>query len=77
MFVSGTKNPVLVEAGRRGARRRWGEPRHVNLADVDADTRRLILALMAQATEKAAPTDENVGAAKEVRRASVADSSSE
>ena len=46
--MSETKNPVLVAAGRRGARRRWGEVRIVHLADLDADTARLIRALLAQ-----------------------------
>jgi hypothetical protein len=55
---SKTKNPVLVEAGRRGARRRWGEPRIVKLADLDPDTARLIRALLAQRPPEDAPTPE-------------------
>jgi hypothetical protein len=62
------KNPVFVEAGRRGARRRWGEVRVVRLAELDGDTARLIRALLAQ--KKAAPVSETSGTAEpEVRRA--------
>lgn len=42
------KNPTLVEAGRRGARKRWGEQRVVRLDELDPDTARLIRALLAQ-----------------------------
>ena len=40
------KNPVLVEAGRRGAERRWGLRRVVRLDDLTSEQRRLVLALV-------------------------------
>jgi hypothetical protein len=40
------KNPVYVEAGRRGARKRWGEPRVLRLDQLDTDERRLIAAIL-------------------------------
>ncbi len=40
------KNPVLVEAGRRGAERRWGPRRVVRLDDLTVEQRRLIMALV-------------------------------
>ena len=40
-----------AEAGRLGARRRWGEPRSVRLDDLTTDQRRLVLALVAAARE--------------------------
>ena len=45
-FVS-DKNPVFVESGRRGARKRWGPPRVLRLDELDNDERRLIEALLA------------------------------
>jgi hypothetical protein len=51
------KDPRLVEAGRKGMRSRWGERRVVRLDQLDADTRRLVLALVAQA--EARPADES------------------
>jgi hypothetical protein len=41
------------ERGQIGARRRWGPPRIVRLDELDADTARLIRALLAQ--KEAAP----------------------
>jgi hypothetical protein len=55
------------ERGQIGARRRWGPQRVVRLAELDADTARLIRALLAQ--KQAVSTGENVETAKEVRRA--------
>jgi hypothetical protein len=50
MAIARTKDPVLVEAGRRGARSRWGsEPRVVRIADLTPPQRRLVLALIAAA----------------------------
>lgn len=41
------KNPVFVEAGRRGALKRWGgPPRTVRLDALTPDQRRLVLALV-------------------------------
>jgi hypothetical protein len=59
--MSATKNPTKVRAGLIGARRRWGPQRIVRLDALDADTARLIRALLAQ--REAAPTGENVGTA--------------
>lgn len=44
MASSVSKDPVLVEAGRRGALKRWGPPIRVRLDDFDADEREAILA---------------------------------
>lgn len=41
-----SKNPKLVEAGVRGARRRWGDPRVVRLEALTPSQRRLVLALV-------------------------------
>lgn len=43
---------VFVEAGRRGARARWGERRIIDIRDLDPDHRRLVSAFvdMARAT---------------------------
>jgi hypothetical protein len=43
-FVS--KNPVFVESGRAGARRRWGQQRIVRLDSLTPEQRRLVLALV-------------------------------
>ena len=43
------KDPRLVEAGRKGMRNRWGPQRIVRLDQLDADTARLIRALIANA----------------------------
>lgn len=40
------KNPTFVEAGRKGALRRWGEPKVVRLDDLTEDQRRLVRALI-------------------------------
>jgi hypothetical protein len=54
--LSGSKNPALVEAGHRGARRRWGPPRIARLDDLTVEQRRLILALI-EAAKSEAVTD--------------------
>jgi hypothetical protein len=69
-----SKNPVFVEAGRRGAVKRWGiEPRVVRLDDLTAAQRRLVLALVdaarAEGAKKADP-DVDSGSAQEVQRVS-------
>ena len=53
--VSG-KNARFVEAGRRGALRRWGPPRIVRLDELTAEQARLVRALVdaARGNEKAA-----------------------
>lgn len=38
------KNPVFVEAGKRGAEQRWGPPRSCRLDGLDPDERRVVLA---------------------------------
>lgn len=40
------KDPVKVQAGRLGARKRWGDPRILRLDQLDADERRLIQAIL-------------------------------
>jgi hypothetical protein len=52
------KNPVYVESGRLGARRRWGThaPKIVRLTDLTEAQRRLVVALIEAA--KAEPSDE-------------------
>ena len=44
------KNPVLVDAGRRGAEKRWGPPgtrtRVVKLGDLEAPYRRFVLGVI-------------------------------
>lgn len=45
------KNPKKVEAGRRGAEKRWGEPRVIRLDDLTPAQRRLIVALVEAARE--------------------------
>lgn len=42
--ISPPKNPRLVDAGREGARRRWGVPRVIRLDDFDSDERAAIVA---------------------------------
>lgn len=54
---SPAKSPVLVEAGRRGARRRWGAQRIVRLDSLTPEARRLVLALV-EAAKSRPPTDE-------------------
>jgi hypothetical protein len=48
-----------VEYGKRGAVRRWGPPRRVNLAELDPPYRRLVLAMIDAA--KAANVAERSG----------------
>jgi hypothetical protein len=40
------KNPGRVAGGRKGARRRWGDPGVVHLDELTASQRRLVLALV-------------------------------
>jgi hypothetical protein len=54
---------IFVEAGRRGARTRWGPPRIARLDDLPPEQRDLILALVATMRETA-PTIETSGAVK-------------
>ena len=55
MAETRSKDPVLVEAGRRGAVRRWGpEPRVVRLDDLTSPQRRLVLALVDAARQETA-----------------------
>jgi hypothetical protein len=61
------KDPNRVEAGRRAMRKRWGPQRVVRLDSLDADTARLIRALLAQ-TEKAPTPTVNRVEAQEARR---------
>lgn len=60
-----------VERGRLGGRARWGPRRIVRLDELDVRVAAAVRALIAadEAAKKAAPTDENVGTAVEVRRA--------
>lgn len=53
---SRSKDPRAVEAGRRGARRRWGYPRIVRLDALSGPQRRLALALV-EAIRKEAATE--------------------
>jgi hypothetical protein len=39
-------DPRFVDAGRDGARRRWGAPRHVRLDSLDPRVREAVLALV-------------------------------
>jgi hypothetical protein len=39
-------NPVFVESGRRGARRRWGPQRIVRLDELTADQRAIVQAVI-------------------------------
>lgn len=66
------KNPAAVELGRRGARRRWGEPRHLKLADLDPATRTAILALVEadQAARTAAANLDGSGSGQDAGPAS-------
>lgn len=62
--IARDKNPVFVEAGRRGARRRWGaEPRIVRLDSLTPPQRRLVLALVDAARKEASPVRETPGEA--------------
>jgi len=53
--VSDPKNPILVEAGRRGAQKRWGPPgtQAVYIGDMSVPQRRLVLALVEAVREEA------------------------
>ena len=53
-MVTIEKRAVFVESGRRGARRRWGEPRIVRLDQLSGPQRKLVLALV----DQLAPTRE-------------------
>jgi hypothetical protein len=44
--VLSIKDPVFVEAGRRGAATRWGPPRRARLDDLSPAQRGLVLALI-------------------------------
>jgi len=44
--MSAVKNPVYVESGRLGARRRWGEKRIARLDHLSPEQRRVIIALL-------------------------------
>ena len=59
------KNPVFVESGREGARRRWGPQRVVRLDNLTAAERDVVLALVSAAKETA-PVTEMPGAESEV-----------
>lgn len=57
-MVSKDKDPARVRAGKIAARARWGDLRVVRLDQVDADTARLIRALVnngAESGSKVAP----------------------
>jgi hypothetical protein len=62
--------PAWAEFGLRGARRRWGEPRVVRIAELTPQQRRLVLALVDAARKEAAPVIVTSEAAEEVRGAS-------
>lgn len=55
MTLAPPKNSVFVESGRRGARKRWGEPRVARLDDLTPEQRRLVLALLDAARSDEAP----------------------
>ena len=57
--VSRPKDPRRVEAGRAAMRRRWGPQRIVRLDELDADTARLIRALVANAEAQPAKRGES------------------
>ena len=76
MVSTATKDPRLVEAGRRGAARRWGDVgRVVRLSELDSPVRLAVEALIradrAARNEKASPVIETIEAGREARRASV------
>lgn len=52
------KNPKRVEAGKKAAATRWGEPRVVRLDDLTPAQRRLVLALIDTAREQNASKTE-------------------
>lgn len=49
------KNPIFVDSGRRGARKRWGTPRIARLDELTPEQRRLVLALIEAAKSEAPP----------------------
>ena len=51
------KNPVFVESGRRGARVRWGPPRHARLDHLTPEQRALVLALIEAARARPKPSE--------------------
>ncbi|MGA2512800.1 MAG: hypothetical protein ABSG37_04185 [Candidatus Limnocylindrales bacterium] len=63
-MITETKDPAKVRAGRLGAEARFGVPRHVDLRDLPASQRRLVLAFvdLARAAKETAPTIEAAGA---------------
>jgi hypothetical protein len=68
--VSTVKDPVFVEAGRRGAHKRWSDPdnrRVVRIDSLSTEERALVLALIS--AKKAATSDHEV-TAQEVSSAS-------
>ncbi len=48
-----TKNPLKVQAGLLGARKRWGEPRVVRLDSLTPAQRHLVMALISAAKSEA------------------------
>lgn len=64
-MLSGAKNPVFVESGRRGARKRWGAQRVVRLDDLTPEQRRLVSALIDAARREAASDVETLTAGSE------------
>ena len=53
-FVLSTKNPVLVDAGRRGAEKRWGQPKSVRIDDLTPEQAHLIRLLVDAARQSKA-----------------------
>ncbi len=76
-MVSATKNAIKAEAGRLGARIRWGpEPRVIRLDELTPPQRRLVVALVDAARKEAVTVLEtSVTAEPEVRRGSAAPTS--
>ena len=52
--AAGIKNEDAARAGRAGAASRWGEPRRINLRDLDDASRRIVLASLAAVRAEAA-----------------------
>lgn len=71
-----TKNPLKVQAGLLGARKRWGEPRVVRLDSLTPGQRHLVAALIEAAKsispDEKAPAPEKADA-QEAERAADAD----
>lgn len=60
-----------TEAGRLGARQRWGpEPRVVRLTELTPEQRRLVVALVDAARKEASPVSVTSAEAQEGRRVS-------